>query len=248
MKNLKGKQVLVTGAASGIGLECARAFAKRGANLILSDINVAALEKVRGEIAAMGVTCFAQASDVAREESVTDFATAVQQAAGPVDVLVNNAGVAFLGSFEQTPLSEWRRIYDVNVLGIVHCIRAFLPAMRRAGGCRKIVNVASRVTNWEISPDGHRALFGARGEGDVEHGGRRTDGDRLADRGRRGGASVCARFVWDCQCSDRSSNVPVLTRAGKPPVDDHFCGCVVISNGNHPARYGHGVIRISIPN
>jgi short-subunit dehydrogenase len=56
---------------------------------------------------------------------------------------VNNAGVAFLGSFEQTPLAEWRRIYDVNVLGVVHCIRAFLPAMRKAGGQRKIVNVAS---------------------------------------------------------------------------------------------------------
>jgi short-subunit dehydrogenase len=143
MKNLRGKQVLVTGAASGIGLECARAFAKRGANLIISDINGTALEKVRGEIAAMGVQCFAQASDVSREESVTDFATAVQQAIGPVDVLVNNAGVAFLGSFEQTPLAEWRRIYDINVLGIVHCIRAFLPSMRSAGGARKIVNVAS---------------------------------------------------------------------------------------------------------
>jgi short-subunit dehydrogenase len=143
MKNLRGKQVLVTGAASGIGLECAREFARRGANLIISDINGTALERVRGEIAAMGVQCFAQASDVSREESVTDFATAVQQAIGPVDVLVNNAGVAFLGSFEQTPLSEWRRIYDVNVLGIVHCTRAFLPAMRRAGGARKIVNVAS---------------------------------------------------------------------------------------------------------
>ena len=143
MKNLRGKQVLVTGAASGIGLECARAFAKRGANLIISDINGTALENVRGEIAAMGVQCFAQTSDVSREESVTAFAAAVQHAIGPVDVLVNNAGVAFLGSFEQTPLAEWRRIYDINVLGIVHCTRAFLPAMRRAGGARKIVNVAS---------------------------------------------------------------------------------------------------------
>jgi len=143
MTNLKGKQVLVTGAASGIGLECARAFAQRGANLVISDINAAPLEQVRGEISATGVQCFARTCDVSKEESVAHFAAAVQQAAGPIDVLVNNAGVAFLGGFEETPLSEWRRIYDINVLGIVHCIRAFLPAMRSAGGWRKIVNVAS---------------------------------------------------------------------------------------------------------
>jgi NAD(P)-dependent dehydrogenase (short-subunit alcohol dehydrogenase family) len=143
MKNLKGLQVLVTGAASGIGLECARAFAQRGANLVISDVNATALENARVGIAATGVKCFARTCDVASEESVAGFARAVHEAVGPVDVLVNNAGVAFLGSFEQTPLSEWRRIYDINVLGIVHCIRAFLPAMRAAGGVRKIVNVAS---------------------------------------------------------------------------------------------------------
>ena len=143
MKSLKGLQVLVTGAASGIGLECARAFAQRGANLVISDVNATALESARVGIVATGVKCFARACDVASEQSVADFARAVHEAVGPVDVLVNNAGVAFLGSFEQTPLSEWRRIYDINVLGIVHCIRAFLPAMRAAGGVRKIVNVAS---------------------------------------------------------------------------------------------------------
>jgi len=143
MMKLTGKWVLVTGAASGIGLECARAFAKRGANLVISDINSAALEQLRGEISAMGVQCFARTCDVSQEQSVADFAAAVQQAVGPIDVLVNNAGVAFLGSFEETPLSEWRRIYDINVLGMVHCIRAFLPAMRSAGGPHRIVNVAS---------------------------------------------------------------------------------------------------------
>jgi NAD(P)-dependent dehydrogenase (short-subunit alcohol dehydrogenase family) len=143
MKNLKGRQILVTGAASGIGLECARAFAQRGANLVISDVNATALETVSAGISAMGVQCFSRACDVAREESVADFAGAVQQAVGAIDVLVNNAGVAYLGGFEETPISEWRRIHDINVLGIVHCIRAFLPGMRKAGGARKIVNVAS---------------------------------------------------------------------------------------------------------
>ena len=143
MKDLRGKVVLITGAASGIGLEFARAFAKCGANIVISDINATALETVRAEIAATGVRCFARACDVASEASVTDFAMVVNKAVGPVDLLINNAGVAFLGGFEQTPLSEWHRIYDINVLGVVHCIRAFLPAMRAAGGPRKIVNVAS---------------------------------------------------------------------------------------------------------
>jgi NAD(P)-dependent dehydrogenase (short-subunit alcohol dehydrogenase family) len=143
MKNLKGKRVLVTGAAAGIGLECARAFARRGAHLVISDVNVAALEVARAGIVALGVECLALRCDVSQEESVRAFAAAVHEKVGPIDVLVNNAGVAFLGSFEETPLEEWRRVYEINVLGIVHCIRAFLPAMRSAGGVRKIVNVAS---------------------------------------------------------------------------------------------------------
>jgi NAD(P)-dependent dehydrogenase (short-subunit alcohol dehydrogenase family) len=143
MRPLEGRLVLVTGAASGIGYECARAFARRGARLVISDVNAAALEKARAELDAAGAWCRAYACDVASEQSVNALAAAVQRDAGPVDVLVNNAGVAFLGGFEETPLAEWRRILDINVLGIVQCVRAFLPSMRAAGGARKIVNIAS---------------------------------------------------------------------------------------------------------
>ena len=143
MKPLKDRLVLVTGAASGIGYECARSFAKRGARLVISDINVEALEKARLELTTGGASCHAITCDVASEESVNAFAAAVRRDVGTVDVLVNNAGVAFLGSFEETPLTQWRRILDINVLGIVHCVDAFLPSMRAAGGKRKIVNVAS---------------------------------------------------------------------------------------------------------
>jgi NAD(P)-dependent dehydrogenase (short-subunit alcohol dehydrogenase family) len=142
MKTLQGKRVLVTGAASGIGLECARAFARRGANLVISDINATALEGLRREVTDMGVACLAQPCDVTSAESVAALAAAVH-AEGPLDVLVNNAGIAYLGCFEEMKVEWWRRTFDVNVLGIVHCIQAFLPAMRAAGGERKIVNVAS---------------------------------------------------------------------------------------------------------
>jgi NAD(P)-dependent dehydrogenase (short-subunit alcohol dehydrogenase family) len=143
MKPLDGRVVLITGAGSGIGLETARSFARRGARLVLSDINAEALERARAGFATPGTACYAKICDVSDATSVAAFAEAVHRDVGPVDVLVNNAGVAFLGSFEETPLAQWRRILDVNVLGIVHCIQAFLPAMRTAGGTRKIVNVAS---------------------------------------------------------------------------------------------------------
>jgi NAD(P)-dependent dehydrogenase (short-subunit alcohol dehydrogenase family) len=143
VKTLRGKQVVVTGAAAGIGLECARSFARQGANLVLSDINATALEGLKREIAGLGVSCLALPCDVASEGSVAAFATATEAAVGPIDVLVNNAGIAYLGGFEETPVAWWRRTLDVNVLGIVHCIQAFLPAMRAAGGDRKIVNLAS---------------------------------------------------------------------------------------------------------
>ena len=143
MKSLRGKNVLVTGAASGIGLECARSFARQGASLVVTDLNATDLEGVKREIAAMGVTCFAQACDVSSETAVAELAAAAHAAVGAIDVLVNNAGVGFFGSLEETPPDRWRRVMDVNVIGIVHCIQAFLPAMRAAGGERKIVNVAS---------------------------------------------------------------------------------------------------------
>jgi len=158
MKNLKGRQVLVTGAASGIGLECARSFARRGANLVISDIDAVALERARAGIAALGVRCMAQTCDVSQDASVRELANAVQREVGAIDVLVNNAGVAFLGGFEETPLGEWRRIIDINVMGIVHCVDAFLPAMRAAGGQRKIVNVASTAG---VAPMPNMAAYAA---------------------------------------------------------------------------------------
>jgi len=158
MKPLEDRLVLITGAASGIGFECARSFAKRGARLVISDVNAEALEKARLELTAGGARCHAFPCDVASEASVNAFAAAVHRDVGTVDALVNNAGVAFLGSFEETPLAQWRRILDINVLGIVHCVNAFLPSMRAAGGKRKIVNVASLAG---FAPAPNMSAYGA---------------------------------------------------------------------------------------
>ena len=143
MTPLAGRLVLVTGAASGIGYDTALAFAARGARLVVSDLNAEALESTRATIAARGVACTAHACDVSDAAAVNAMAARVRAELGPLDILVNNAGIAYFGGFLETPPERWRRIHDVNVMGTVHCVHAFLPAMLAAGGERKIVNVAS---------------------------------------------------------------------------------------------------------
>ena len=143
MTPLAGRLALVTGAASGIGYETALALGARGARLVVSDVNGEALARARDGIAARGVACHAHACDVADEAAVQAMAREVHATLGPLDLLVNNAGIASFGSLLETPPERWRRIHEVNVMGTVHCVRAFLPAMLEAGGPRKIVNVAS---------------------------------------------------------------------------------------------------------
>ncbi len=141
--DLKGKQVLVTGAAAGIGRSTALAFAKRGANLVISDINPARLDDVKKEIEALDVSCLARAANVADEAAMQAFAAEVHAKVGAVDVLVNNAGIGYLGPFLKSPLDSWRRILDINVMGVVHGCHFFLPKMVAAGGERQVVNIAS---------------------------------------------------------------------------------------------------------
>lgn len=137
--SLAGRRVLITGAASGIGLACAEAIAARGARLILSDIDANALAPIAARLGAI----MARPCDVASEAEVMAFATEVKLVAGGIDVLINNAGIGYLGAFEDTSPSAWRRVFDINVMGMVLMTRAFLPGMRRAGTRAAIVNVAS---------------------------------------------------------------------------------------------------------
>lgn len=144
VKALKSKWVLVTGAAAGIGFETAMAFAREGANVVVSDINAARLLEVKREIEQRGVRCLSYAVDVSSEAAVREFAAKVHaEIGGALDVLVNNAGIGYLGPFLRSPLSSWRRVLDVNVMGVVHCCYFFLPAMVKAGGARQVVNIAS---------------------------------------------------------------------------------------------------------
>jgi NAD(P)-dependent dehydrogenase (short-subunit alcohol dehydrogenase family) len=141
--HLKGKWIVVTGAASGIGRATAMEFARHGARLVISDINAAALNEDALEIARIGTECLPFEVNVADESAMRKFADAVHAKIGAVDVLINNAGIGYLGPFLHSPLESWRRVLDINVMGVVHGCHVFGQKMVEAGGMRQIVNVAS---------------------------------------------------------------------------------------------------------
>ena len=138
---LAGKSAVVSGAGSGIGRAIALRFARAGARVALLDVAEEAAAAVAREIEAAGGTALPLPCDVTRQGDVLAAFAAAAERHGPVDVLVNSAGVAHVGNVEQTSEDDLDRLYAVNVKGVYTCLRAAVPAMKGRGGA--IVNVAS---------------------------------------------------------------------------------------------------------
>jgi len=141
MRDLAGKTAFVTGGASGIGLALGRAFAEAGMNVMLADIEADALEKAVGSLRnpnVRGVAC-----DVTDPANVERAAGATFDAFGKVHVVCNNAGVAAGGGIDNISLESWKWVLDVNLMGVLHGIRTFLPHIRSHGEGGHFVNTAS---------------------------------------------------------------------------------------------------------
>ena len=143
MFELSGRTAFVTGAASGIGLALARAFAAEGMNVMMADIEAGALEAAVEGLRQAGEKIDSVVCDVSDFESVSRAAAATDAAFGPVHILCNNAGVAGGSGIEAISPQTWRWVADVNLMGVMHGIAAFLPAMRAHGQGGHIVNTAS---------------------------------------------------------------------------------------------------------
>ena len=139
---LKDKNCVITGAASGIGRCLAIGLAKEGMNLFMADIQVESLEKVKQEIGKTGVRVFTARCDIAKYEDFENLAGDVYARLGDVDLLINNAGIAGGGFVESIELGEWKRVLDVNLWGIIHSLKVFLPRMLQRGSGH-IVNTGS---------------------------------------------------------------------------------------------------------
>lgn len=144
MQQLTGKVAVVTGAGSGIGLGMARAFAAAKMRLVLADIESGALASAATELQAAGADVVTVSTDVADPEAVAALAERAWSAFGAVNVLCNNAGVIENNrpTWEYS-LEDWNWVLGINLMGVVHGIRAFVPRMLDDGEAGHIVNTAS---------------------------------------------------------------------------------------------------------
>lgn len=141
MKRVQGKVALVTGAALGLGRATALMLAREGARVVLTDVKTEEGGKVAEDIVGAGGEAMFLRHDVASEADWTDVMRSVASRFGPLDVLVNNAGVLFSAPIEETSLGQWRSLMAVNCDGVFRGVKHAIAAMKQRGG--SIINISS---------------------------------------------------------------------------------------------------------
>ena len=142
MTRLDGRTALITGAARGIGLSFAQAYAAEGATVALGDID---LPRAEAAAAAVGPRAFAVRLDVTRQDSIDAAVDAVTQRAGGLDILVNNAALFDLAPITEITRASYERVFAVNVAGVLFTLQAAARVMIRQGRGGKIINMASQA-------------------------------------------------------------------------------------------------------
>jgi short-subunit dehydrogenase len=143
MEITNGTKVFIPGAGSGIGRSTAIAAANLGARLFLTDINQSGIEQTVALISGKkGEVCMVRIMDVSQADQVTRFAEEIHKRFGPMDVIMNIAGIALFARIEDMTHEHWKKIIDVNLWGPIHVLESFLPKMIRAKRGH-IINVAS---------------------------------------------------------------------------------------------------------
>jgi NAD(P)-dependent dehydrogenase (short-subunit alcohol dehydrogenase family) len=139
--DLRGRTAIVTGGASGVGAALVEALVSHGVDVVCADINLSGAQRVVARAHGPGQAHAAQL-DVTDARAVQALVASVVARAGSLDLMINNAGIVFVGPVESQTLTQWNQIIDVNVKGVVHGIAAAYPEMVKAGSGH-IVNIAS---------------------------------------------------------------------------------------------------------
>lgn len=143
MEELEGKVAAITGGGSGIGEALAHACARAGMDVSLADIELEKAEQVAAAVRESGRRAIATQADVAKFDSVKTFADRTFDELGACHLLANNAGVLVMGATHERTLEDWEWILGVNVKGVIHGVRAFVPRIIEQGQGGHIVNTAS---------------------------------------------------------------------------------------------------------
>jgi short-subunit dehydrogenase len=156
---LQGRTAVITGAASGIGRGIAIALARRGCHLALLDIDADALADTAAELVALGVRVSKHRIDVSDQKAVAEFPLKLTTEHPGVDLLVNNAGVAVGGTFEETSETDFEWLFGINFWGVVRMTRAVLPLLHNSDDAR-VVNISSLFGL--IAPPGQTAYAASK--------------------------------------------------------------------------------------
>lgn len=143
MEKLDGKVAVITGGASGIGLAIARRLLSKGCKIVLADIDPGALDKAKQSLGVASDDIYCVPCDVSKFEDMESLAAKSMAHFGKVHIIINNAGVSITGPIWQLSLDDWRWVYDVNVWGVIHGIKAFVPLLIAQGEGGHVVNTAS---------------------------------------------------------------------------------------------------------
>jgi NAD(P)-dependent dehydrogenase (short-subunit alcohol dehydrogenase family) len=143
MDPFRDRVAVITGGAGGIGMAMARAFAARGAKLVLADLDEGALQRATADLRAAGADALGVRTDVTRLESMHALAAAARSQFGGVHIVCNNAGIALFGEMQHASHNDWVFTMNVNFWGVVHGLEAFVPLLTKQGQGGHIVNTAS---------------------------------------------------------------------------------------------------------
>jgi NAD(P)-dependent dehydrogenase (short-subunit alcohol dehydrogenase family) len=154
MERLQDQTAVVTGAASGIGLAIAEAFVGEGMRVIMADVNEENLQAHAARLRNDGANVHTVAVDVRDSDAVDRVGRAAIERFGALHVAVNNAGVAMTGNSWEIALEEWHRVIDIDLWGVIHGIRTFVPLILASGQEGHVVNVASMAAVLPLSQVG----------------------------------------------------------------------------------------------
>jgi NAD(P)-dependent dehydrogenase (short-subunit alcohol dehydrogenase family) len=213
MREFTGKVAVITGAASGIGRGLAQRCVEEGMRVVLADIEAPALAQAEAELRGAGATVLAVPTDVAQARAVEALAERTMQTFGAVHLLCNNAGVGAGGSIWESSLDDWEWVLGVNLWGVIHGVRSFVPLMLAQDTACHVVNTASIAGLLSYHPSASYQVTKHAAVALSEH-----LYHSLAERQAKIGVSVLCPGWVRTRILESARNRPAARRGAAPPA------------------------------